>query len=494
MENQSTTKYKKNNLFMIIAVFVVALIVAGLTSTNPILSLVFILILLATTIAVRSPEVLAISAFFIIFTNASVIAYKFHGLPFILGATIPTLLLGIFIFYQVVILKRSLVFDTPLLLLIVYFAVSIFGAVSSINPLAGFDKLSILATEGIFLYLLILNSVRSPRQLRQIIWAILFGAIFIGGLSAFQQATGTFENNYWGFAQVTGRGFGTGEKTLSGEVIQARLEGPLGEKNYYAQLMLMVVPIGLFQFRSEINKSWKFIALVASGLAMVASALTFSRGVAVAFVILILVMILFSYISLNQIILMGIGLLFVFTFFPQYTIRLLTIQELFTIRADGPDLASTDVATQGRVGEMYTAWLVFIDHPLLGVGPNMFREFYQDYADFNGIKVHNEARRAHNIFLEVAANNGLIGLIFFVSIPGFTLYKLNKVIKIWRKKDPAFANMAIGIFLAITTYLANGLFLSLSYERYYWFILAIGGAIVLISEEKNIKMIPAVAT
>jgi len=70
-----------------------------------------------------------------------------------------------------------------------------------------------------------------------------------------------------------------------------------------------------------------------------------------------------------------------------------------------------------------------------------------------------------------------------LAIPGVTLFNLARVNNRWRQSDPALANMAIGIFLAIISYLANGLFLSLTYERYYWFILAIGGAIILISKE-----------
>lgn len=475
----------QKNLFITISVLVIALIVGGLTSANLTISLIFVLLLIITAIITNSPVVIALCAFFIIFTNAVVIANKFHGLPFITGAIIPIILLGVFIAYKVIILKKTLVFDVTILLFLAYFAIGIFGAVASIDPITGFNNLFVLATEGIFLYLLILNTIRSPNELRQFIWAILFGAIFISGISVYQQATETFDNNYWGFAQVTGRGFGTGETTLSGDVIQARLGGPLGEKNYFAQLMLMIVPIGLNQFLSESNNTWKFLALLATGLAITTTALTYSRGGAVAFLILVIVMISFGYIRFNQVVFVGIGIFLIFIFNPQYSVRLLTIQDVFNIRTDGPSLSNTDLATQGRIGEMYTAWLVFLDHPLIGVGPDMFKFHYQEYADLNGIKTHPENRRAHNIFLEIAANNGLIGFISFFAIPGLTLFKLSQVINLWRKKDPALAYIAMGIFLAITSYLANGLFLSLAYERYFWFILAIGGAIVLISKDQE---------
>lgn len=486
MENQSINDSKKRTMIIItITVLATSLIIGILSSVNPVLILVFMILLVAAITVTKKPEVIALGAFFIIFTNAAVIAYKFHSLPYILGATIPILLLGASIGYKVIFLKKPLVFNTPILLFIAYFAISIFGVITSIDIMEGFNNLFILATEGILLYILVINSIRSPHELRQTIWAILLGAIFIGGLSAFQQATDTFDNNYWGFAQVTGLGFDTGETTLSGDVTQARLEGPIGEKNYYAQIMLIVVPIGLFQIRSEPTKKWKLLALLATCLSIIALALTFSRGVAIAFAILIIAMVFFRYISFNQILILAAGLALIFLLFPQYITRLVTIQDVFNLRSDGPGVSSTDTATQGRIGEMYTAWLVFLDHPLVGVGPNMFKYHYQDYVEFTGIQSHDEARRAHNLFLEIAANNGIFGLFFFLAIPAVTLFNLARVNSRWRQTDPTLANIAIGIFLSIISYLANGLFLSLTFERYYWLILAIGGAVVLISNDQE---------
>ena len=45
--------------------------------------------------------------------------------------------------------------------------------------------------------------------------------------------------------------FKTGEEALHGNVMQRRLAGPLGEQNRYAQIMLMLVPLGLFRFWGE---------------------------------------------------------------------------------------------------------------------------------------------------------------------------------------------------------------------------------------------------
>ena len=63
---------------------------------------------------------------------------------------------------------------------------------------------------------------------------------FIGALSVYQQFTHTFHNDYWGFAQVSFAQINTGVETINGAVTEPRLAGQIGEKNRYAQVMLML--------------------------------------------------------------------------------------------------------------------------------------------------------------------------------------------------------------------------------------------------------------
>ena len=151
---------------------------------------------------------------------------------------------------------------------------------------------------------------------------------------------------------------------------------------------------------------------------------------------------------------------------------------------------------------MLAAWMVFVDHPLLGVGPGSFPLFYQEYAAKVGLGVHEDAasarrqgeearRESHNMLLSISADLGLAGLLAFLGIVGVTFSRLNRARKRWLSTYPEAANLAATFMLAMTAYLTSGLFLTLAFERYFWLLLALAGATASIAravaadEKKN---------
>ena len=84
-------------------------------------------------------------------------------------------------------------------------------------------------------------------------------------------------------------------------------------------------------------------------------------------------------------------------------------------------MASADRSTQGRLTEMISAGLVFADHPALGVGPGMFKYHFLKYANATGRQVHTEARAAHNLYLQIAAECGIVGIVSFFAILCLTM-------------------------------------------------------------------------
>jgi putative inorganic carbon (hco3(-)) transporter len=127
--------------------------------------------------------------------------------------------------------------------------------------------------------------------------------------------------------------------------------------------------------------------------------------------------------------------------------------------------------------------LVLADHPLLGVGRGLFPVYYGDYADEVGIIHDPEARQAHNLYAGMAAETGVIGLIFFLGIFGSTLWALARVRRRCAEVAPQHAAMATAFFLAVVAYLTTGLFLHLSYERYLWILLALAASAVYIGQQ-----------
>lgn len=294
----------------------------------------------------------------------------------------------------------------------------------------------------------------------------------MGGLSLFQQLTGTFNNNYGGFAQVDGKGFIT-EKTLQGEVVQLRVAGPVGEKNRYGQVMLMLVPLGFFQALGAESRKFRLLAFILTGLTLMGCVLTYSRGAMVAFLLLLLIMGFLKYIKLGQLFGVLLGILLLLQAFPQINQRFSTLGNIFSTQEAG-GLENADGSIQGRATEVLVALLIFRDHPVLGVGSGMYRYEVARYSEIIGYKNIAGEREPHSLYPGVAAETGILGFTTLMAIFLYTLYRLATARTYWleRKKQDV-ANLCTGFFLAVVSYMATGIFLHISYFRYLWIIMAL---------------------
>jgi O-antigen ligase len=328
------------------------------------------------------------------------------------------------------------------------------------------------AVEAVGLYFLLINTIRTPKLLNQVVWSLLIAGALMGTLSLYQQVTGTFDNPYWGFAQVMGKGF-TAAETLQGDVTQARVSGPIGEKNRYAQIMMVLVPLGLFRAWGEQSRRLRLIAFILTGLIFVGASLAFSRGAQVGFLLVLAIMTFMRYIKIQQVLVILLGVALLLVAFPQQNVRFSSLGALFSSQDEG-GLQSADGAIQGRATEMLVALYVFLDHPVFGVGPNMLGYEMEAYSRQVAIRNIIATREAHSLYLGEAAENGILGLITIMTIFLYTLRSLAKARTYWLEQNNTnMANLATGFFLAVSSYMATALFLHMSYLRYLWMIIAL---------------------
>jgi putative inorganic carbon (HCO3(-)) transporter len=467
---------------LLIIVLGAAGVIGTIAAQAPVIVIVLIFAMVLALVVVVSPDVATLAVIFLLYANAAVVAARFHNVPYMVAAMVP-LPLALPLANYVVFRRQKLIINWTFLLLVLFLGVQALGALFSTRFDEATSNLITFLIEGIGLYFLVTNAMRTPEMLRRTVWVLLIAGAFLGGLSFYQQVTGTFSNNYWGFAQVTGEGFGTGVESIQGEVQQQRLGGPVGEKNYYAQIMLMLVPLGLFRLWGERSTWLRISAAIATGLILLGVALTFSRGAAVGFMLVLVIMTAMRYIKPYQLVVTLLALVLLLQVVPQYGTRLASLQRVLGVaQEDSAGVAGTDLATQGRLGEMAAAALVFADHPIIGVGPGLFKYYYPKYAESIGLQIHTTTREAHSLYLDVAANTGVLGFVLFMAILLGTLRNLAHTRKRYARSHPELANLATSFLLAIVTYMTTGLFLSLAYERYLWVMLALAGAVGYIAK------------
>jgi O-antigen ligase len=419
------------------------------------------------------------------YLNLAVVLVHQAGAPSALASGLAALLLLPFFGY--VVMGRQPFVVTPALgLMVAYLAVLVLSG--TLAPGAGPQTTSEITgfiTEGLLLYVLITNAIRTGRTLRLVLWAVAAAAGLMGLISLWQELTHSYGNHLMGLAQIDQTGFDVGTAG-GGKSLRPRLAGPIGEKNRYAQVLIVVLPLCVYLARTEGRRILRWAAAAAGALALCGMMLTFSRGAAIALVATLVVaaalgIVRARYVAALLIGAVGLTLLVA----PDYLSR---VQSLSAADSALSNNTSADAAVVGRATENLAALHAFADHPVLGVGPGQyFRQYSQEYANQLNLRFLENNRRAHNLYLEIAADTGAVGLAAFLAVVGATLLGLWRMSTLWRHRHPPHAYLAQAMILALVAYLASGAFLQLSYQRYFFFLVALANAAIWILRREAIR-------
>ena len=431
---------------------------------------------LAMIILASRPDIATLLVVAIVYSNAAVVAVRFHDVPFTLAAGTP-LLLALPLGWHLLIRRQPLVLPRAVPWIAGYLLAMLLSAALARDAASAAEAVGIFVTEGFLLYLLIVNCVRTQRMAVALVCILVALAAVLSVLSIHQLVTDNFSSNYLGFAQVGG----TGSDVLTGVEAESRTAGPFGRANRYAQILVLVLPLVFTIVWARLSRITTLLAMVAGILMSIATALTLSRGAAVGFAMVLFVMVVLRYIRLGHIAIVAVAVIGLFLAVPGYGDRLDTLSRVPGLAEEGVE---ADGSVRSRITEMIAAALVFIDHPVLGVGPGQFPVYYIEYAEKFGLRVRAEDREAHNLYFGLAADVGIVGSVFFLGATGVTMADLYRVRKRLINENPVLAHLAAGLMLSILTYLTTGLFLHLAFERYLWMMMALGSAVALLARQQ----------
>jgi hypothetical protein len=452
-------------------------VTAVAVANNPVLAVFVALMATAGFVLMGRPELTTAAVLFVLYTNAPVVAVKFHGVPMMAAAAIPLALL-LPIATNVISERRGLVLAPAIGWIALFLLVQLVGALVAPRSDVALQKVATSFVEGALLYLLIVNAVRTPEALRQVLWSLCFAGFMMGAIVGHQQVTGSYDKDYFGFGQVTQAVYTGGDEDVSEEDGQPRLAGPIGEKNRFGQIMAVLVPLAVVLHRSARNRRERWLALIAFGLSALGVATSLSRGAAVGLILGFVPLAFLGYVRLRQFGLLLAGLVFAVALVPGFMTRLLALQGAEAALGGSEARRSKQVegTVRGRATEMAAAMLMFADHPVLGVGAGMYHHHYREYAKRAGGKVDHGGRQPHSLYLGLAAEHGVAGLGAFLGILVVTVRELLRAIRRWRSEDPVVADGIAGLLGALVVYLASAVFLHLSYARYLWLLLALAAA------------------
>jgi len=348
-------------------------------------------------------------------------------------------------------------------ILILSYGLIVFGSIFYAADLTNAESAAQDYWKDGLIAVLVAALIQNRSVFRHVIWALLLSGIFVGSLSVYQYLTGSFTNNFFGFAEapllqiVDAEGY--------------RVAGPIGDPNFYAQIMVVLVPLAINRMSDEKSLLLKLLAAYGVLVISLTVIFTFSRGGFIALAIALCAAALYRPPRLSMtLVLLAVSVVSLLLLPSTFTNRFSAVTGIITGSRD----IRSESSLEGRASEMITAWQMFIDHPILGVGVKNYPVFYQKYSRQLGLDDRTTMREPHNLYLEVAAETGILGLLIFFTILFYVFHNIHRAMKDFALTgDADFRNMIGAYASGFIGYLAASVFIHGAYPRYLWLLVGI---------------------
>lgn len=330
--------------------------------------------------------------------------------------------------------------------MILFIVPFIFAAFTSFTISASIEKLIVYIVSFILLFLSI-NLIDSKQKLYYLILALIISSVIVSLYGLYQYKIGISVQESWV------------DRELNPD-LKTRVYSTLENPNILAEYLIMTIPLTialLWNSKNKLNKLW---FLIIGFVQLLCILLTFSRGgwIGIAFSMVI------------------------FAIFIDRRLILFYLAGALVLVAVSPEIIMTRIATIGNVEDSSTAfrfplWMasfdIIKDYWLTGVGlgPIAFKAIYPNYMRMGITAVH-----AHNIYLQLFIETGILGFI------GFLLFVFSNIrcnlISFAKGIDTKIKRISIAVMSSILGLLVHGLveyiFFNNKIIMIFWIIMSIG--------------------
>ncbi len=365
------------------------------------------------------------------------------------------IILGLMFWALRIIDSKKIIFDSASLNLpiVIFMAIFILSLIWSNNFIVSLKELPLFLA-GPLLYFIVTNNINHERQINRILNAlIIVGSLF----------------GVYGILQYNGIDLPIWIRNVG----RNQVFGLFGNVNFFAEYLIIPLPIAVSLFfvsRNKFKKCLLFIGILAMGTALM---FTFTRGSYLAFGSALIVMFFLfltsrdiNFIKNNKkifiIIIAAVIIITSLFFIPTPLSKSGTVISKIKSRIS-PTQLTQDIAIRRRMATWNFTALMIKDRPLLGSGIGTFKYNTLKYqAKFFGqgqnrsLYIHGFAVKAHNEYLQLWAELGIIGLgIFIWLIIGYFSYGLRFLKK---SKNNYYQGIVIGFMGVAAGVLVDGIF------------------------------------
>jgi len=310
------------------------------------------------------------------------------------------------------------------------------------------------------LYYLIIRVVREQRQVEVLLLAIICSTLFSSLVVIYDNTVGE---------SLLATSDAARNQSFAGEV---RSSGASDNDPTTAASMVLAGTL-LALFLAIKTPKWRWLNLVTVATGSTAVMFSFARSSALAYGIAIAWFILkyrkhprFPIVIVLALSIAAMSAPFVPA---EYWDRLTSLSDI-----------DTDESLQRRYTYNVIGLELFVENPLVGVGPGNFRRHYldQEFRWLPGRTLH--PRNLHNMYMSVAAETGLFGILCFLAILLAALVGLQDVRT--RARSPRLRLIAEAMQFAFVGYLIASAFTPNEYTKYTWILAAISIAMTRLAD------------
>jgi O-antigen ligase len=348
-----------------------------------------------------------------------------------------------------------------------YVALGLFSSTWAVDGELAVETATTLATDVAFAVGLI-ACITTMKQLRWAAWSIIAAGTLVSGLALLQYATGAWSLDVAGLTQAS-------LENIVGETNDYRVGGPVGDANFFGQILVVVLALALERAHSSRSSAARLVAGGAALVTVLAVLITYSRGALIASVVIGGLAFLRSS-HKGRTVAWGLAGLVVVVLLapPSYSARFLELPAAVGI-GQAAEQSGIDPALQGRTSSWRVATQMFADHPVAGAGLGNFEPNYLAYSAGIGLDARGEARAPHSLPLQVLAETGILG---FATLGGIVLgafYCLSEGRRRLRERaaPEGDADLLLGYRDALIGYLIAGVFLHAAFPQYLWLLVAL---------------------
>ena len=397
------------------------------------------------------------------------------------------IIIGLFFIDFFILKKRSFYFSVQGIWILAFALAIIFSALFSVNLNISMETLR-LYIRVFLLYFLISNIITSSQWMKKFIYLLLLAGVLITSFSIID----SYSYKKYRLPITDKLGITSTTPEMHEMMIRKRdpkrLYGALGytkDVNYFALILVTLFPL-TFAFIDDKKKLSTIFYYLSEILLFLGIVFSLSRAAILALIIITILMIKRSLIPKKVLI---TALVIMIISLPILSMKSLNrIYNFVLYPFNMKKMDSMDIQNvSSRIDCIKAGIQMFFDHPFFGVGIGNYPYTYPKYAPPGAERT---PRYAHNTYIQILTETGLIGFIVFLAGILLNFIVLSKIKKTTiEKDDESFYKISNMLEISFIAFLIACFFVSAASIDIFWIIIGSTASLYFIVNKKECENI-----